>query len=102
MSVDISISWTQRVHLRQQDVGPHASRTGGVVGRFFAMYGSPNAADVGPVCNDAGGNALAHTFGPGNFTNGFGIDEATGREDRREWRRVLLGLVRRRWRRSAS
>jgi anaerobic selenocysteine-containing dehydrogenase len=43
--------------------------------------GSPNDTDVGPVCNDAGGNALAWTFGLGNFTNGYGIDGATGKED---------------------
>lgn len=54
---------------------------GDVIARFFALYGSPNATDVGPVCNDAGGNALASTFGLGNFTNGYGIDEATGSED---------------------
>jgi anaerobic selenocysteine-containing dehydrogenase len=33
------------------------------------------------VCNDAGGNALAWTFGLGNFTNGYGVDGATGQED---------------------
>jgi anaerobic selenocysteine-containing dehydrogenase len=63
---------------------------GAVIGRFFALYGSPNDADVGPVCNDAGGNALAQTFGLGNFTNGYGIDEATGREDLGSARLVLL------------
>jgi anaerobic selenocysteine-containing dehydrogenase len=51
------------------------------VNRFFALLGSPNDTDVGPVCNDAGGNALAWTFGLGNFTNGYGKDGATGRED---------------------
>jgi formate dehydrogenase (coenzyme F420) alpha subunit len=55
--------------------------TGSVVGRFFSLLGSPNDTDVGPVCNDAGGNALAWTFGLGNFTNGYGKDESTGRED---------------------
>ncbi|HUR20197.1 MAG TPA: molybdopterin-dependent oxidoreductase, partial [Vicinamibacterales bacterium] len=55
--------------------------TGSIIGRFFDLYGSPNATDVGPVCNDAGGNALAWTFGLGNFTNGYGIDGATGKED---------------------
>jgi anaerobic selenocysteine-containing dehydrogenase len=55
--------------------------TGSVIGRFFDLYGSPNATDVGPVCNDAGGNALAWTFGLGNFTNGYGVDGATGSED---------------------
>ncbi len=55
--------------------------TGSVVGRFFTLLGSPNDTDVGPVCNDAGGNALAWTFGLGNFSNGYGKDEATSRED---------------------
>ncbi|MCC5660854.1 molybdopterin-dependent oxidoreductase [Nostoc sp. XA010] len=50
--------------------------TGSLVGRYFSMLGSPNNTDVGPVCNDAGGNALAWTFGLGNFTNGYGIDDA--------------------------
>jgi anaerobic selenocysteine-containing dehydrogenase len=54
---------------------------GSIVGRFFDLYGSPNATDVGPVCNDAGGNALAWTFGLGNFTNGYGVDRSTGQED---------------------
>ena len=52
-----------------------------VVKRFFELIGSPNSTDVGPVCNDAGGNALSWTLGLGNFTNGYGIDESTGRED---------------------
>lgn len=55
--------------------------TGSLVGRFFTLLGSPNDTDVGPVCNDAGGNALAWTFGLGNFTNGYGKDGATGKED---------------------
>ncbi len=55
--------------------------TGSLVNRFFALLGSPNDTDVGPVCNDAGGDALAWTFGLGNFTNGYGRDESTGRED---------------------
>ncbi|MDZ7955692.1 molybdopterin-dependent oxidoreductase [Nostoc sp. DedQUE09] len=55
--------------------------TGSLVGRYFSMLGSPNNTDVGPVCNDAGGNALAWTFGLGNFTNGYGIDNATKKED---------------------
>ena len=54
---------------------------GSVVERFFELLGSPNATDVGPVCNDAGGNALAATLGLGNFTNGYGVDGATGEED---------------------
>lgn len=48
--------------------------TGSLIGRLFTLLGSPNDTDVGPVCNDAGGNALAATFGMGNFTNGYGID----------------------------
>ncbi len=55
--------------------------TGTLVERFFTLLGSPNNTDVGPVCNDAGGNALAWTFGLGNFTNGYGKDGATGKED---------------------
>ncbi|MEH2090859.1 molybdopterin-containing oxidoreductase family protein [Nostoc sp.] len=55
--------------------------TGSLVGRYFNLLGSPNDTDVGPVCNDAGGNALAWTFGLGNFTNGYGIDGATKKED---------------------
>lgn len=55
--------------------------TGSLVARLFAMLGSPNNTDVGPVCNDAGADALAATFGVGNFTNGYGVDGATGRED---------------------
>ncbi|WP_405009812.1 molybdopterin-dependent oxidoreductase [Kitasatospora sp. NBC_01539] len=55
--------------------------TGSLVARIFQLLGSPNNTDVGPVCNDAGGNALAATFGLGNFTNGYGTDGATGKED---------------------
>jgi anaerobic selenocysteine-containing dehydrogenase len=55
--------------------------TGALIHRLFTLLGSPNDTDVGPVCNDAGGNALAWTFGLGNFTNGYGIDPATGKED---------------------
>ncbi len=55
--------------------------TGSLVNRYFTLLGSPNDTDVGPVCNDAGGNALAWTFGMGNFTNGYGLDGATGQED---------------------
>lgn len=55
--------------------------TGTLLHRLFTLLGSPNDTDVGPVCNDAGGNALAWTFGLGNFTNGYGVDPATGRED---------------------
>ncbi|MFI0469196.1 molybdopterin-dependent oxidoreductase [Saccharopolyspora sp. 5N102] len=54
---------------------------GSLVARLFAMLGSPNNTDVGPVCNDAGANALKATFGLGNFTNGYGTDQATGKED---------------------
>ncbi|MEH2383443.1 MAG: molybdopterin-dependent oxidoreductase [Nostoc sp.] len=55
--------------------------TGSLVERYFSLLGSPNNTDVGPVCNDAGGNALAWTFGLGNFTNGYGIDDTTKKED---------------------
>jgi formate dehydrogenase (coenzyme F420) alpha subunit len=55
--------------------------TGSLVGRLFSLLGSPNDTDVGPVCNDAGGDALAWTFGLGNFTNGYGLDPSTGKED---------------------
>lgn len=55
--------------------------TGSLAGRFFALLGNPNDTDVGPVCNDADGNALAGTFGLGHFTNGYGIDGTTGRHD---------------------
>ena len=55
--------------------------TGSVIHRFFELLGSPNDTDVGPVCNDAGANALAWTLGIGNFTNGYGVDPATGKED---------------------
>lgn len=58
---------------------PRGTRS--LVSRLFEMLGSPNNTDVGPVCNDAGANALAATFGLGNFTNGYGIDQATGRQD---------------------
>ena len=54
---------------------------GSIIGRFFSLLGSPNATDVGPVCNDAGGNALGWTFGLGNFTNGYGKDGVSGKED---------------------
>lgn len=55
--------------------------TGSLVNRVFTLLGSPNDTDVGPVCNDAGGDALAWTFGLGNFTNGYGVDAATGKDD---------------------
>ncbi|MDF1662537.1 MAG: molybdopterin-dependent oxidoreductase [Planctomycetota bacterium] len=55
--------------------------SGDVIARFFGLLGSPNNTDVGPVCNDAGGNALGKTLGLGNFTNGYGIDGNTGKED---------------------
>src|SRR5260370_39201597 len=54
---------------------------GALVARFFALLGSPNNTDVGPVCNDAGADALHTTFGVGNFTNGYGVDPVTGKED---------------------
>ena len=55
--------------------------TGSLVGRLFELLGSPNDTDVGPVCNDAGGDALAATLGMGNFTNGYGVDGNTGKMD---------------------
>jgi len=61
--------------------GRMARGCGSLIGRFFTLLGSPNDTDVGPVCNDAGGNALQTTFGLGNFTNGYGKDGATGKED---------------------
>lgn len=70
--------------------GRMARGTGALVARVFALLGSPNDTDVGPVCNDAGGNALAWTFGVGNFTNGYGVDDATGGEDLGSTRYLLL------------
>ncbi|MBP2326719.1 anaerobic selenocysteine-containing dehydrogenase [Kibdelosporangium banguiense] len=64
--------------------------TGSLVHRLFTLLGSPNDTDVGPVCNDAGGNALAATFGLGNFTNGYGVDEATGKQDLASARYILM------------
>lgn len=52
-----------------------------LVARVFEMLGSPNNTDVGPTCNDAGGDALRVSFGLGNFTNGYGVDGNTGEED---------------------
>ncbi|QUX30580.1 molybdopterin-dependent oxidoreductase [Nocardiopsis akebiae] len=52
-----------------------------LIARLFSLLGSPNNTDVGPVCNDAGANALSSTFGLGYFTNGYGVDEATGEQD---------------------
>ena len=92
------VSWEEaletiaRRFLKLRDAGQAhtiANRTSGrmlrgagdLIARFFALLGSPNNADVGPVCNDAGGNALAWTLGLGQFTNGYGIDPATGQED---------------------
>lgn len=67
--------------LANRTTGRMLRGAGSVIGRFFELLGSPNATDVGPVCNDAGGNALAWTLGLGNFTNGYGVDPATGQED---------------------
>ncbi len=64
--------------------------TGSLVARMFAMLGSPNNTDVGPVCNDAGANALTASFGLGNFTNGYGVDGATGKQDLGAARYLLL------------
>jgi len=92
VSWDAALEGVARKLIEIRDTtGPHAVAnktsgrlprgTGSIIGRFFDLYGSPNATDVGPVCNDAGGNALAWTFGLGNFTNGYGVDAATGKED---------------------
>jgi len=67
--------------IANRTTGRMARGVGSLVARFFTLLGSPNNTDVGPVCNDAGGNALAWTFGLGNFTNGYGKDGATGKED---------------------
>lgn len=92
------VSWDQALDivakqlLRLRDSGKApaiANRTtgrlprgvGSLVARMFTLLGSPNNTDVGPVCNDAGGNALKATFGLGTFTNGYGTDGATGQDD---------------------
>lgn len=67
--------------IANRTTGRMARGSGTLVSRLFTLLGSPNATDVGPVCNDAGGDALAATFGLGFFTNGYGVDEATGAED---------------------
>lgn len=73
---------TGQVHtIANRTTGRMPRGTGSLVARLFAMLGSPNNTDVGPVCNDAGANALAATFGLGNFTNGYGTDGATGKDD---------------------
>ncbi|MEZ6188065.1 MAG: molybdopterin-dependent oxidoreductase [Planctomycetota bacterium] len=63
---------------------------GELIGRILQVLGSPNAHDVGPVCNDAGGDALRATFGLGAFTNGYGVDPLTGEEDLGQANYVLL------------
>lgn len=63
---------------------------GELIGRLLTQLGSPNSHDVGPVCNDAGGDALRTTFGLGNFTNGYGVDPATGEQDLGSARYVLM------------
>jgi anaerobic selenocysteine-containing dehydrogenase len=89
---DDALGAVARKFLELRDAGDAkavASRTSGrlprgvgsLVHRLFTLLGSPSDTDVGPVCNDAGGNALAWTFGLGNFTNGYGVDPATGKED---------------------
>ncbi|MGL5065927.1 MAG: molybdopterin-containing oxidoreductase family protein [Microcoleus sp.] len=55
--------------------------TDALISRYFSLLGSPNDTDVGPICNDAGGNALAKTLGLAHFTNGYGLDGAIGKED---------------------
>ncbi len=86
----LSLIAKKLLQLRDQgDAKSIVSRTTGrlprgvdaLIARLFALLGSPNNHDVGPVCNDAGGNALAATFGLSPFTNGYGVDPATGGED---------------------
>ncbi|MFD0974704.1 molybdopterin-containing oxidoreductase family protein [Plantactinospora endophytica] len=106
-SVFAPVSWDEALDLiakrllRLRDDGEAraiANRTSGrlprgvgsLVARLFAMLGSPNDTDVGPVCNDAGGDALAMTFGLPNFTNGYGVDPATGQEDLGSTRYLLM------------
>lgn len=101
------ISWTEALetiarrllHLRDtgqahtianRATGRMPQGTTAVIARLFALLGSPNNIDVGPVCNDAGGNALATTFGMGNFTNGYGVDGATGKQDLGAARHLLF------------
>jgi anaerobic selenocysteine-containing dehydrogenase len=67
--------------IANRTTGRMARGSGSLVSRLFTLLGSPNYTDVGPVCNDAGGDALAATFGLGNFTNGYGVDPVTGKED---------------------
>ncbi len=92
VSWDEALEVVARRFLKLRDAGQAhtiANRTSGrmlrgagsIIARFFDLLGSPNATDVGPVCNDAGGNALSWTFGLGNFTNGYGVDPITGSED---------------------
>ena len=92
MSWDDALGMIAKKFLELRDAGDAkaiASRTSGrlprgtgsLIHRLFTLLGSPNDTDVGPVCNDAGGNALAWTLGLGNFTNGYGVDPATGKED---------------------
>ncbi|MEU5364005.1 molybdopterin-dependent oxidoreductase [Streptomyces sp. NPDC005925] len=71
----------QAASIANRTTGRLPRGTGSLVARLFALLGSPNNTDVGPVCNDAGGNALKATFGLGNFTNGYGTDGATGQDD---------------------
>lgn len=101
------ISWDQALDiiaekflaLRDQDearavanktTGRMPRGAGALVARFFALLGSPNNTDVGPVCNDAGADALRTTFGVGNFTNGYGVDPVTGKEDLGSAKFVLM------------
>jgi formate dehydrogenase (coenzyme F420) alpha subunit len=92
ISWDEALGTVAKKFLELRDAGEAravASRTSGrlprgvgsLIHRLFTLLGSPNDTDVGPVCNDAGGNALVWTFGLGNFTNGYGVDAATGKED---------------------
>lgn len=76
--------------IANRTTGRQPRGTGALVHRLFRLLGSPNDTDVGPVCNDSGGNALAETFGLGYFTNGYGIDPATGKPDLESARYLLL------------
>ncbi|MEU8834905.1 molybdopterin-dependent oxidoreductase [Streptomyces sp900116325] len=87
----LSLRDTGQAHtIANRTTGRMLRGSGSLVARVFAMLGSPNNTDVGPVCNDAGANALSATFGLGNFTNGYGIDGATGEEDLGSARYLLL------------
>jgi hypothetical protein len=70
-----------RIAIANKTSGRLPRGTGSLVARYFTLLGSPNDTVVDPVCNDAGGNALASTFGLSNFTNGYSINGVLGKED---------------------